>query len=170
MPNESRNTSPFVRSCVSRIDEVGDLALDLPCGFGRHSQLLVDAGFHVIAADLDFTRLVVARKALSASDRVGFLQLDATSELPLFPASFDLVLVVHPPYTNVVLNAAAMVRSGGHLIFETFGKQGENWRRLPRPGEIADALSQDFEQISYVEQIARRVPPAVVARGWLRRR
>ena len=56
----TQSTSPFVRKCLRRIEGAGPdatLAVDVPSGYGRHSYLLVEHGYDVIAIDADESAL-----------------------------------------------------------------------------------------------------------------
>ena len=73
--------SEFVERHARRVAEArpGCRALDLACGTGRHSRLLAELGFHVVA--LDFARAALAR-ARSEGRRIRPVQADA-SALPV---------------------------------------------------------------------------------------
>ena len=133
----------------------------------------MNQGMYVIAADIDRSCLQVLRQSSSGRTllpRLSLVRLDAALPLPFKAGVFDLVVVIHPPFTDVVFNAASTVRKGGHLIFETFGAQGENWRALPQPGHVAAKLSADFDALVYSEGGARIRPEAVTVKGLFRRR
>lgn len=166
-------TSPFVRQCLKRIVPMVGAALDLPSGLGRHIELLASAGLFVVAGDIDRSRLLAAQQSGAGrveGPAVVSVQLDANLPLPFLARVFELVLVIHPPFTAVIFNAAPTVRRGGHLIVETFGAQGENWRALPPPGQVKALLSADFDVLLYREVAVRRCPDAVAVKGLFRRR
>lgn len=169
MPQPSP-TSAFVRSSLSDIGKLGGLALDIPCGSGRHSVLLASLGFSVVAADIDMSKLLAARAATIVSRTLSLIQLNATSAMPFIAGAFSLVVIVHPPYLNVLFNAVSAAKSGGHVIFESFGSQGENWRLLPRPREVADFMAVNFDTLKYIEKPARHTPAAVTVKGLFKRR
>ena len=70
-------------------DEVGSV-LDLPCGTGRFTGRLLDAGKRVVAADRSLPMLRAARGKRAAGT---FVRCDA-ERLPFAEGSFDLVLSV----------------------------------------------------------------------------
>ena len=144
----------------------------MPCGSGRHAELLVDQGFTTVVADIDPSCLRLAVQVLQAEARGSLcaVQLDASLPLPFREGVFDLVVVVHAPYLSILLNAAPTVRSGGYLVFETFGAQGENWRALPRRRQVAEQLSTDFEALVYREGAVSRAPETATVKALFRRR
>ncbi len=65
----------------------GGRVLDVPCGWGRHTHLLADAGFDTTGADL--SEPLLRRAVADAPDRVrGFAACDIRA-LPFADASFD---------------------------------------------------------------------------------
>lgn len=66
--------------------------LDVPCGTGRFTQLLLGAGKRVVNADRSRAMLLAAREKAGA-DRAGLVECDA-ARLPFADRSFDLVLSV----------------------------------------------------------------------------
>jgi SAM-dependent methyltransferase len=163
-------TSSFVRECLERIPHrTAGIALDIPCGLGRHTLLLAKYGMFVVAADLDDQCL----RAVSQTNRIGEsvapIRLNANHVLPFRLEAFDLVTVVHALSLKVLANAMPTVRAGGHLIFETYGAQGENWRSLPRPREVSETFSTRFDPVLYRERMVRGQSSAVTVKALFRR-
>ena len=98
------------------------------------------------------------------------VQLDADRNLPFLPGTFDLALVIHPLTLSLLASVPQTLRRGGYLVLETFGAQGRNWRALPRPREVSDRLSSDFEIIQYIERNVHLDPPSVTVKAMLRKR
>jgi 2-polyprenyl-3-methyl-5-hydroxy-6-metoxy-1,4-benzoquinol methylase len=121
----------------------------------------------VVAADLDEECVQALAQRLVAN--MVLVRLNANRALPFRPQAFDLVVIVHALSLAVLTNAMPIVRAGGHVIFETFGAHGENWRSLPRPREIAETLSPHFDRVVYRERTVRRQPYAVTVKALLRR-
>lgn len=67
--------------------------LDLPCGTGRLTRLLVDAGFDYTGVDQSEAMLTVAREKVVGRPGVRLMTGDAT-RLPFEDASFDAVVCV----------------------------------------------------------------------------
>ena len=124
-------------------------------------------GIQVIAADLNITVLHSKDNIHARAMRV---QLDADKGLPFLTGVFDLAIVVHPQTLNLLETVAPTLRSGGHLILETFGAHGENWRTLPRRQEVLKRLSVDFDPVTYLEKTVPRAPDAVTVKGVFRKK
>jgi SAM-dependent methyltransferase len=166
-------TSAYFRTCVEQLGNRGKFALDVPSGPGRHALYLAKLGWLVVAADIDhqsLRRLQIAQAGSPAARLVYLVQLDATRQLPFHPKSFDLAVVIHALSLDVLVQAKAMVRHGGHIIFETFGAQGGNWQALPRPLQVTEIVSDGFEALIYEERLVKRRPTVVTVRGLFRRR
>lgn len=146
--------STYVQSRVANLGGVGHAALDLACGSGRHSTFLARHGYQVVAADLDMRRLV-SFEGQTEIERgsVSRVKVDASGYLPFRDGSFDIVIVVHFVTPGLIANVAPLLRSRGHLLIETYGGHGENWRALPAPGQYREELSAAFEVVDYNERL-----------------
>ena len=78
---------------------------------------------------------------------------DGSRALPFRTGSFDLVLVVHFIPRHLIDLVGRPLRPGGHLIVETFGGQGENWRDLPERSRLRAELEPEFEILAYRERL-----------------
>jgi SAM-dependent methyltransferase len=158
--------SPWVRASLRRLVSLPPgLALDIPCGRGRHSRLLVELGFRVIGADLDIEALRAAVADPQVVGRFVAVQLDAMRPLPVAPETIDLLMVIHPHSLEVLSGALTCLRVGGYLIYETFGAQGENWRLLPRPRQIPDEMLTGFDALACKETRVDKAPSFVTSKG-----
>jgi SAM-dependent methyltransferase len=131
--------------------------------------MLAELGFLVVAADLDEQAL---RETMASAPPAGAIipvRLDAQRPLPFCPCSIDLLLIVHPHSLEVLSRSLGYLRPGGYLIFETFGAQGENWRALPRRGQIADELSMSHLRLAYIERPVPKASGVVTVKGVFRR-
>ena len=123
--------------------------LDAPCGFGRNALALAAQGYDVIAVDNDLACLKsINASAVYQSNRSGKIitvsaDLDA-DRLPFRKSSFSAILCVHYPPQKIIVDLCDALKVGGWLYIETFGGQGQNYRELPKLGEIPKAL-QGFE-------------------------
>jgi SAM-dependent methyltransferase len=162
--------SPWLRSSLRRLVSLqAGLALDIPCGRGRHSRLLLDLGFRVIGADLDIEALRAAVLDPQAGDKFIAVQLNAMRPLPFGPQAVDLLVVVHPHSLEVLSGALKCLRVGGYLIYETFGAQGENWRLLPKPRQIPDEILAGFDALACKETQVYKAPSYVTSKGLFRK-
>lgn len=141
--------SSFVLNCLHHKSiELGGKVLDLACGYGRHTHLLRSQGFSVISCDLDTDGLSNIKQYVTDSSCVC---LDASKELPFLNNAFNLVVVIHYVDKGLLSRIARLISSGGFLIYETYGGQGENWLTLPLKGEIEDELGTQFSIIKLKE-------------------
>lgn len=58
-----------------------------------------------------------------------------------------------------------MLKTGGYLILETHGAQGENWRTLPDRGFVASQLAPCFDFVSCMEMSVRRAPERITLKA-----
>ena len=158
--------SPWVRSSLRRLISLPPgVALDIPCGRGRHSRLLIELGFRVIGADLDIESLRAAVCDPKFVGRFVAVQLDAMRPLPVAPESIDLLMVIHPHSLEVLSGALKCLRVGGYLIYETFGAQGENWRLLPKSRQIPDEILSGFDALACKETRVDKARSFVTSKG-----
>jgi ubiquinone/menaquinone biosynthesis C-methylase UbiE len=101
----------------------GGELLDVPCGFGRHSIPLADAGYRVTGVDRSPTLLEEARRRGRGPD---FVQADYR-ELPFADASFDAALNLFTSLgylgddedTRALAEIRRVLRPGKRLVIET---------------------------------------------------
>ena len=67
------------------------LVLDAPCGYGRFTGLILDAGARVVSADLARAMVGRAMENASGPNRIGGVVADFRRGLPFKPGSFDYV-------------------------------------------------------------------------------
>lgn len=121
----------------------GARVLDLPCGWGRHTTLLAEAGLDAWGADLSFDLLKRARQreadlaaerdedeaegAASTATPIPFVAADLR-ELPFADASFDAVLNVYTSLglfldddedLRALVEARRLLRSNGVFLLES---------------------------------------------------
>jgi SAM-dependent methyltransferase len=138
--------------------------LDLAAGRGRHSRLLLAAGYKVTAADRDIS-------GLAGLEGVRSVETDLEAEpWPFRAAEFAGVVVVnylHRPLIGHLIDALA---DGGVLIYQTFAAGNEAYGRpknpdfLLRPGELLDAFTPALAVIAYQHGIIHGPEPAVIQR------
>jgi len=172
------DVSPFVVHCLSRIGEpASGVALDLPCGWGRHTELLMSHGYRVIAADIDAQRVRFTHEN-TLEKRPGCVAqavvLDAERALPIAPQSIDVAVVVDYMSFHLFTKSVGLLDTlapGGFLIFQTFGAHGQNWLALPKAGSIKSLLGEGFQPVTYQEKSAGPLREGrVTVRGLFRRR
>lgn len=132
----------------------GGRVLDLACGGLRHSRLLAELGFQVVAVDRS------ERPATEAfgphKERIDYRQIDLEVDIwPLAGELFEAIVVtnyLHRPLLPCLVSALV---SGGVLVYETFEQGNEAFGRptrpefLLKPGELLDVLAPHLAILSY---------------------
>ena len=133
--------------------------VDLACGRGRHITAVRKRGYEasikITAVDANrqilkkLTAGLEGRKEITAVcldlERKGLVLAEALDD-----RLFDLVLITNYLHRPVLGQIFALVRPGGLLLYETFGKGNEIFGRpsnpdfLLREGELASALPDGF--------------------------
>ncbi len=116
--------------------------LDLGCGVGRHSLVLADAGFDVLAMDGSAAGLEVLRQNAAARGLTLQLRQGDVDSLPFPEASFDYVLSWDVLYHGNLGDA-------GHRVAEV-------WRVL-KPGGLFQATMLSLRHKNY--RAGRQVAP-----------
>lgn len=77
---------------------------------------------------------------------------DATRALPFADASFDVIVTTHFVSSELMAQAPHLLQSGGLFVYESFAGHGENWRALPKRGQVAAELDGHFDLLDYRER------------------
>eukprot|EP00930_Biecheleria_cincta_P017221 TRINITY_DN13754_c0_g1_i1.p1 TRINITY_DN13754_c0_g1~~TRINITY_DN13754_c0_g1_i1.p1 ORF type:complete len:514 (-),score=87.04 TRINITY_DN13754_c0_g1_i1:1527-3068(-) len=128
--------SPWVETNLKHLSagpcQVSDVkVLDLACGRGRHSLLLLDQGYQVVAVDCDEAALAELKKKVpeSARERLQVVchNLQTSDMWPeqLIGRQFALVLVVNYVYRPLLCRLQELVEPGGLLIYEAWAQGNE---------------------------------------------
>jgi SAM-dependent methyltransferase len=172
----AQSASPFVRKCLRSIGSLertgpnSTLAIDVPSGYGRHAYLLIEQGYDVIAIDADESTLKHARLGVpSGNHSITCIVADCLTDVPLAPDTMCLAVVVHFISSTLLQALSRLLRTGGYLVYETYGGNGGNYLTLPYPGQIAAALYPYFELISYQEKPVGPSKQAVTVKCLARR-
>jgi SAM-dependent methyltransferase len=149
--------------------------LDLACGGGRHTRLLLEAGHRVLAVDRDVVK-ITARGPHPKLEILAF-DLENKQPWPFAAERFKGVLVTNYLYRPMLKATLGLVAPGGVLIYETFGVGNERFGRpsnpdyLAHPGEIADMARASGFSVSNDSHVKIDLPnPAVVQRVIARKR
>jgi SAM-dependent methyltransferase len=164
--HETAPASAWVRRFTPLIRPRGRV-LDLAAGRGRHTILLREGGFSVVAADRDTTAL-----AAFASDplcTIRTIDLEDGTQWVLGEAYDGIVVAnyLHRPLFPALIAALA---PGGILIYETFAVGNERFGKphnpdfLLRPGELLDAFGTALSVIAFEQGIVERPKPAAIQR------
>lgn len=151
--------SPWVRRFAPCLPE-GGTVLDLACGGGRHTRLLLDRGARVTCVDRDLSGVadLAARVELIAAD----LESGGAGAWPLEGRRFDLVVVTNYLFRPLLPRLPDCLAPGGILLYETFARGQETLGRpknpdfLLAPGELLDLARGRLTVIAYETGLDRR--------------
>ncbi len=147
------------------------LVLDAPCGYGRNAFALAARGCTVVAIDNDRKRLAALEQVKAAypansppgavgMGRVVSVCADITAEgWPVARSIASAIICVHFAMVDLIPTFLSSLKEGGYLYIETFGGQGQNFRELPKAGQLRELLSRQVEFRFYKE---RKVGPTDV--------
>ena len=169
--------SPWIVRFASELGP-GSRVLDLACGAGRHARMLLDAGHHVTAVDVDLSGVTDLEGHPSVSLRAA--DLEDGSPWPLPGATFDGVIVTNYLHRPIFPAVLAAVATGGMLLYETFARGNEQYGKpsnpdfLLRPAELLEVVRSDgeaggFEILDFSQGFTDTPKPAVVQRIAARR-
>lgn len=166
--------SPWVERFVDSIPRHGQV-LDLACGSGRHTRLLLDHFYPVLAVDRDKQALA----GLAGLSGVTVLQADLEGGAwPLAGQSFAGIVVTNYLWRLRLADLLATLAPGGVLIYETFMRGHEAYGKpsnpdfLLRSGELRElAQSAGLREIAFFEGLtATAGGPAAVRQAICARR
>lgn len=158
--------SPWVVHWAAQISTHA-LALDIACGAGRHSKLLLSRGLRVVAVDIniDGMKLLAGRRDLE------LIQADLENGPWPFPErNFDAVVVTNYLYRPIFPHLLAALKPGGMLIYETFAAGNGEFGRpsnpnfLLQPGELLAMVDGVARVIAYEDVYIETPKPALLQR------
>lgn len=139
--------------------EPGAEILDCPCGFGRHSIPLAEAGYQVTGLDRSESQLAEAERRRSEGEWPRFVRGDYR-ELPFADASFDAVLTLFSSLgyldrdedIGVLRELRRVLRPGRALVVETMHRDAyarsvvstRTWDRLPDDSLYLEERTPDW--------------------------
>lgn len=137
----------------------GGEVLDLACGGGRHSQLLLNLGYQVTAIDKN-TDAIAAR--LGGHEKLEIITADLESGSTPFLGDgalsgrmFEGIVVVNYLYRGHLDALLDCLKPGGGLIYETFARGNEAYGRprnpdhLLRAGELLEMVRGRLQVVAY---------------------
>ena len=164
--------SDWVQRFLPLLPDSGEI-LDLACGRGRHSRLMVERDRHVVALDRDLSGL--GKLAEHPLVEPIMADLEDGRPFPLAGRQFAAVIVTNYLFRPIFRALIAAVAPGGLLIYETFacGNEGfgrpRNPEHLLQPGELLDQVHGRLRVLAYEDMIVTEPRPAAVQRICARR-
>ena len=167
--------TPARRRLLPRRRELpaGGATLDLACGKGRHTRLLLELGHPVLAVDRDLAGLADLKGAPGLELRE--LDLEDGRPFPFAARRFAGVVVTNYLHRPILPALVQAVAPGGLLIYETFARGNERFGKpanpdhLLEPGELLEAVRGALRVLAYEDLIVERPWPAAVQRIAARR-
>ena len=168
--------SAWVRRFLSEIPR-NAAVLDLACGKGRNSRLLLAAGFRVVAVDRDLSGFAEPEDDPKLTRILCDLEKD-TPDLTSWvskEAGYAGIVVanyLHRPLLPAILAALA---PGGLLLYETFARGNERFGRPSSPdyllkrGELLEVVRGRLQVLAYEDLVVQEPRPAAVQRIAARR-
>ena len=161
--------SPWIERFAPLVP-AGGTVLDVACGSGRHSELFLGRGYHVVAIDRDVSRLPP-----SPGLEIIEADLEQGNSLPTADRRFDAVVVTNYLYRPLLPALIAAVAPHGLLLYETFALGNERFGKpsnpnfLLKPGELLDAVHGQLRVLAYEDLTVEKPNPAAVQRIAARR-
>lgn len=160
------NASDFVLRFVDRIKPGGEV-LDLACGAGRHTRLLLERGFVVTAVDIDLSGV----QDLTGQPRCRLWAQDLEDGSPWpWKQTFDAIIVTRYLYRPILPVLPTMLNDGGILIYETFMVGNERYNRprnpdfLLRQDELMTVFEPTMNVVAFEQGYSDLPKPSVVQR------
>lgn len=141
---------PYAQNLVKHIDtNKVKHVLEIACGTGRltrHLDQLFDASVEIIASDFNEGMFNIASQNLH-SNRIQFMQADAQN-LPFENDHFDLIVcqfgfMFVPDKHKAFHEALRVLKTGGHLLFNTWDKLENNLASYLVKEVISDFFKND---------------------------
>ncbi len=156
-----RRFAPLIRA--------GGRVLDLAAGAGRHTRPLLDMGLNVTAVDRDIGSLQNLAGARCELRQIDLETGDPDGVVARLGGAYDGIVVTNYLHRPLLRPLAAMLASGGVLIYETFMTGNERFGRprnpdfLLRPGELLDTFAA-LTVIAFEQGEVAQPRPAVIQR------
>lgn len=147
--------------------------LDVACGSGRHTRVLLERGLRVACVDRDTSG--VADLAGRDDVRIVAADLEASGRLRVPGGPYAAVVVTNYLHRPILPELVGAVAPGGLLIYETFAAGNERYGRprspahLLEPGELLDAVRGRLRVLAYEDVTVEAPRRAAIQRICARR-
>ena len=164
--NETPPPSAWVVRWITLIESHGT-TLDVACGAGRHTKLLLERGYKVVAVDADIGAIAPFQ------DRTDLTLIQADLEHGPWPfpeGIFHGIVVTNYLYRPLFPHLMAALKPGGILIYETFALGNAEFGRPSNPdfllqhGELLRVVEDKARVIAYEDVYTETPKPALVQR------
>ena len=159
--------SPWVRRFLPLIPAAGRV-LDLAAGGGRHSRILREHGYPVVAVDRDAAAL---RAAFAGDPDCTVIELDLEDGGPWrLGDGYGGIVVANYLHRPLLPSLAPALAPGGVLVYETFMAGNERFGRpsnpdfLLRPSELLAAFRDRLTIVAFEQGIVQAPRPAFIQR------
>ena len=142
--------------------------LDLAAGGGRHTRLLRERGYRVLAVDRD-TMALDARFASDSAVEIRSLDLEDGGPWRL-GGGFDGIVVTNYFHRPLFPPMIAALSTRGAILYETFMAGNERFGKpsnpdfLLKPGELLAAFGPALTVVAFEQGIVDEPRPAVIQR------
>jgi SAM-dependent methyltransferase len=143
--------STWVRRFLPLIPKNNGPVLDLACGSGRHTRLMLDAGYDVWALDRDASLLgplaLLGARCFQHDLEMqhGESAIGGAGNWPFVANAFSAIIVTNYLYRPLLSSLTSSLKEGGIMIYETFAAGNEAYGSPRNP----DFLLQPGELIEY---------------------
>jgi SAM-dependent methyltransferase len=146
----------------------GEPVLDLACGAGRHTRLVLERGHPVLAVDRDLSRL--GEQAAAPGLECLACDLEDGTLPDFFARRFVAIVVTNYLHRPLLAAMPAALGPGGVLIYETFARGNERFGKpsnpdfLLEPGELLRAVMAQLRVVAYEDVVVEAPRPAALQR------
>lgn len=158
--------SNWVKRFAKKIDKNGKV-LDLACGQGRHTSLMLSLGYTTVAADINLSGI----DSLNKHKNLELMQVDLEQDpWPFEKKAFSGIIVTNYLHRPLFKNILSALTPNGILIYETFadGNQEyghpQNANYLLKRGELILKVFPELTILAYEDLIVQKPRPAAVQR------
>jgi len=158
--------SPWIKRFAGEIKPTSSV-LDLACGSGRHSLLMLELGHSVVACDINLSGLGILKR----QDKLELVEADLENAPWPFPErQFAAIIVTNYLYRPLFPQILAALAPGGLLLYETFAAGNEQFGRPLNPdhllnrGELLSGILTGLTIIAYEDVTISEPRPAALQR------